>query len=59
MNTNVARVKVPPAGRRVDQARVAVDNLAIAHFDQTNGTRARGVAIGGLKVDSGEVEGHA
>ena len=58
MNTDVAWVKIPPAGRRVDQGRIGVDNLTAAHLNQTNSTRARGVAIGGLEVDGGEVKRH-
>ena len=59
MNTDVARVEIPPAGRWINQGRVGVDNLAVTHLHQPNSTRARGVAIGSFEVDGCEVERHA
>ena len=51
-------MKIPPAGRRIDEGRIAVDDLAIANLDQPNGTRARRIAVGSFEVDGGEVQRH-
>ncbi len=58
MNTDVARVKIPPAGRRINQGGIGVDNLAVTHLHQPNSTRARGFAVGCLEVYGGEVKRH-
>ena len=59
MNTDVAGVKPVVGGGWLNEGGKGVGDLAVAHSNQANGTRASRRTIGSFKVDCDKIKGHS